>query len=61
MLEYNASKSQFWFEVGGQPAEAFQVAEFYGHENISQLFSFEIRLISALENDLKRPDFLKVC
>lgn len=58
MPNYTSSEAQFWFEVGGEPAETFQVLEFYGLEAISQPFRFEIKLISPVENDLKLPDFL---
>ncbi len=58
MPNYTSSEAQFWFEVGGEPEETFQVLDFYGDEAISQPFRFEIKLISPVENDLKLPEFL---
>lgn len=58
MAQHKASEAQFWFEVGGEPEETFQVLEFHGTEIISQPFRFEIKLIAPLEYDLKLPDFL---
>jgi type VI secretion system secreted protein VgrG len=58
MTQYNASEAQFWFEVGGEPEETFQLLEFYGSEAMSQLFRFEVKLIAPIEYDLKLPDFL---
>jgi type VI secretion system secreted protein VgrG len=58
MDNYKASEAQFWFEVGGQPPETFQLVEFYGNEAISQLFHFEVKLISPIDYDLKLADFL---
>ena len=58
MPNYDPSQAQYWFEVGGQPAETFQVLEFYGTEAISQPFRFEIKLIAPIDYDLKLEDFL---
>ena len=58
MPQYKSSASQFWFEVGGEPEDTFQLLEFYGAEAISQLFRFEVKLIAPIDSDLNLPDFL---
>lgn len=58
MAAYNPSKAQFWFEIGGQPENTFELLELYGNETLSQLYRFELSLISPVENDLDLPDLL---
>lgn len=58
MAKYSASEAQFWFEVGGQPEDTFQLVDFYGVETVSQLFRFELNLVSPIDNDLDLPEFL---
>lgn len=59
MTKYNASEAQFWFEIGGEPEETFQLLEFYGAEAISQPYRFEVKLIAPIDSDLNLPDFLE--
>jgi type VI secretion system secreted protein VgrG len=58
MAQHNASHAQFWFEIGGQPVDTFELLEFYGSEAISQLFHFELSLASPVDNDLNLPELL---
>lgn len=58
MPQYKSSEAQFWFEVGSEPEDTFQLMEFYGTESISQLYRFEIKLIAPIDSDLNLPDFL---
>jgi type VI secretion system secreted protein VgrG len=58
MAKYNAAHAQFWFEIGGQPEDTFQVLEMYGSETISQLYRFELSLISPVENDLNLSELV---
>jgi len=58
MSNYDPSKAQFWFEVAQQSPDTFGLTDFYGIETLSQLFRFELNLISPVENDLNLPDLL---
>ena len=56
--QVKASQAHFWFEVGGQPPDTFQLAEFYGTETILQPFRYELQLVAPLEAEVNLPDFL---
>ncbi|MCI0516176.1 type VI secretion system tip protein VgrG [candidate division KSB1 bacterium] len=49
MPKFDASKAQLFLEIGDLPADTFMVVDFQGAEQISQLFQFEINLISEDE------------
>ena len=58
MALHDASKSQFWFEIGSESPSTFELLEFYGSETLSQLFQFELSLASPADNDLDLPGLL---
>lgn len=58
MPQAKSNQAQFWFEIGGQPADTFALLEFFGSEMISQLFRMELSLVASVENDLDLPALL---